>query len=266
MIVDLCLSSSDHKKSASVLSQCLAQLKLFGYNAACIETFFTPSPKAVLPPPSTLSSQQHISSLYQIQANKTNPSDLKVYSRLTITLESRNFLHFFNSSSPALRAYDLVAVRPTSEDTFRLACSDLEIDVITLDLHQQLPFYIKIKQVKQALSRGIYFEIRYKYFLLDAENNFNMSRIQFCSNVTQLLNITKGKNCFFSSGAQNFLDLRTWHDVANFSSLFSIDPNVGRSMIVQVPFQALQHAMGRKAERSVVFHEKIESKISEMDS
>ena len=40
--------------------------------------------------------------------------------------------------------YDLLAVRPLSERVFELACKNMRVDIISLDLSRRLPFYLKV--------------------------------------------------------------------------------------------------------------------------
>ncbi|KAL0210766.1 hypothetical protein P9112_009064 [Eukaryota sp. TZLM1-RC] len=248
MIADLCVSGNCPK---GTLSRIIAQHRLFGYGIAAIETIFQPSPKATVPPPNTVIESSPLSSFHNIQASLNPP--VQLLPRITIVLESRSFLHFFNTNSSHLRGYDLVAVRPTTEDTFRLACGELEVDVISIDLSQRLPFHLKHTQLKQALKRGVYFEIIYFNLLMDPDNSFNTPRMNFISNVSQLLSVTKGQNCFFSSGSRDPFDLRAPFDIMNLVSLFNLPISVGKSMVFEVPNKVLLHIEGRKAERSIVY-------------
>lgn len=62
-------------------------------------------------------------------------------------------------SSAAAGSYDLLAVQPQSERAFALACTSLDVDVISTDLSKRLPFRFKPALVKSALARGVHFEV-----------------------------------------------------------------------------------------------------------
>ncbi|KAL0232656.1 hypothetical protein GEMRC1_011403 [Eukaryota sp. GEM-RC1] len=233
MLIDLSISAD---LPQSDIAKIISQHQLFGYDAVCIDTPFKPTAKAQLPTPHSIVQPLPISSFYQAQADSLHPHPVKIYSRITISLESRNHLHFFNTASSGLRKFDIVAVEPRTEDAFRLACGDLEVDVISLDFSQRLPFFIKHTQVKLALSRGICFEIKYYPLLFDSDSSYSQPRIQFTANVGSLLSISKGKHCFFSSGARDPFDLRAPADVVNLSSIFGLDPGKGKKMVYDWPF------------------------------
>jgi len=42
-----------------------------------------------------------------------------------------------------------------------MACSVLDIDIISLDFSSRLPFYLKLPMINLAIERGIHFEINY---------------------------------------------------------------------------------------------------------
>ena len=55
----------------------------------------------------------------------------------------------------------MIAVQPSTEKLFQSACSNQDIDLISLDMSSRLPFYIKGPPVALAMSKGIFFEITY---------------------------------------------------------------------------------------------------------
>ena len=78
----------------------------------------------------------------------TKRRTLSVIRRLTVLAEDPSLLHVLGS--PPAETYDLLAVRPGSEKVFQHACSTLNIDIISLDLSQRIPFYMKYPQVSQV--------------------------------------------------------------------------------------------------------------------
>jgi len=64
-----------------------------------------------------------------------------------------------------LRCYDILAVRPTNQDLFAKACTELEVDIITLDMTRRVPFSFRREPVGKAIERGLMFEINYSHAL-----------------------------------------------------------------------------------------------------
>jgi ribonuclease P/MRP protein subunit RPP1 len=81
----------------------------------------------------------------------------KQYTRLTVGVESILQAAAISPLNPVLRGYDLVAVRPMDQQTFEHACKNLEVDLISIDFSQRLPFHTKSALVKAAVERGIFF-------------------------------------------------------------------------------------------------------------
>lgn len=81
----------------------------------------------------------------------------KQYTRVTVIVETMLQAAAINPHNPVLRGYDLVAIRPMDEQTFEHACKNLEVDLISVDFGERLPFQIKRASVKIAMERGIFF-------------------------------------------------------------------------------------------------------------
>lgn len=53
-----------------------------------------------------------------------------------------------HATNKVLQSYTIVAVRPGSEEIFKFAVSSGVVDVVSFDLGQELPFYIRKPQVR----------------------------------------------------------------------------------------------------------------------
>jgi hypothetical protein len=62
-------------------------------------------------------------------------------------------------SRPAVNSYDLLAIRPESEQVFHAACASLPVDIIALDLSKRMPFKFKSAPLQVAIARGVHFEV-----------------------------------------------------------------------------------------------------------
>jgi ribonuclease P/MRP protein subunit RPP1 len=171
------------------------------------------------------------SSLLRLQAEARGFRQLR---RLTVLLDDTAHVHTLSASNPALKQYDVVAVRPCDERTFQQACTGLDVDVISIDFTQRLPYHLKLQHVQQAVERGIYFEICYSPMIKDASCRRNL-----ISNSMSLLRACKRSNVFMSSAASRAFDLRGPYDVMNLGCLFGLHPSCARTVVATNPAAVL---------------------------
>lgn len=174
-----------------------------------------------------------------IKTSMASNRRLKIFSRLTVILEDQSQLHQLASSS--FTAYDILAVRPTTEKLFQQCCGSLEADIISLDLTSKLPFYLKLPQVNQAIERGVHFEIVYSPAIRNTTQ-----RKYLISNALEITRATKGRNVFFSSEAEKAVDLRGPYDVSNLGLLFGLKEEQCKAAISKNIRAILYHAESRK--------------------
>jgi ribonuclease P/MRP protein subunit RPP1 len=128
------------------------------------------------------------------------------------------------------QAYDLVALRPTNEKALLNACTNLECDVISLDLSVRLPYHFKFKMLSAAISRGVRLEICYGPGItgsgLDARRNL-------IGNATALIRATRGRGIIVSSEAQRALSLRAPWDVINLTCVWGLSQERGKEAICE---------------------------------
>ncbi|KAL2332084.1 hypothetical protein Fmac_019665 [Flemingia macrophylla] len=139
------------------------------------------------------------------------------YTRLTVCVDSSAQAQALNSGNPILKTYDLVAVKPSNQTAFDLACEKMEVDIISIDFSAKLPFRLKQPMVKAAIQRGVCFEVTYSSFFADVQ-----IRRQLIFSAKLLMDWTRGQNIVFSSAAPTVNELRGPCDVANLLSLFGL--------------------------------------------
>ncbi|ORX80935.1 PHP domain-like protein, partial [Anaeromyces robustus] len=127
-----------------------------------------------------------------------------------------------------ISSYDIIAVQPQNEKIFQVACSVLDIDIISLDFSTRLPFYLKLPMVNLAIERGIHFEISYGASLRDIS-----ARKHLISNAANLVRVTRGKNIIISSEAQKALEIRGPYDVINLSSIFGLNQALAKNCLTR---------------------------------
>ncbi|KYK54596.1 ribonuclease P complex subunit Pop2 [Drechmeria coniospora] len=119
--------------------------------------------------------------------------------------------------------YDIIAVRPLTEQAFQNACLTLDVPIISLDLTTQFPFHFRPKPCMAAVSRGVRFEICYGQ-LLAADGR---GRANFIGNVTNLFRTTRGRGFIISSEAKAAIGLRGPADVVNMLSVWGLTNEKG---------------------------------------
>ncbi|KAK1984037.1 RNase P subunit p30-domain-containing protein, partial [Colletotrichum cereale] len=131
-----------------------------------------------------------------------------------------------NYRLPALAAaYDLLAVRPTTEKAFQAACLSMaEPSLISLDLTQHFPFHFRPKPLMAAVSRGVRFEVCYAQVLAAPDAR---ARAAFISNLASLVRATKGRGLVVSSEARSALGLRAPNDVVNLLAVWGLASEKG---------------------------------------
>ncbi|KAK8959118.1 hypothetical protein KSP40_PGU003570 [Platanthera guangdongensis] len=97
---------------------------------------------------------------------------------------------------------------------FDQTCKASEVDIISLDFSQKLPFRLKLPMVQAAIKRGVHFEISYSHLISDGH-----ARRQILSEAKMLGEWTRGKNLIISGSATSLNEVRGPHDVANLSTV-----------------------------------------------
>jgi len=181
-------------------------------------------------------------------SNKFNNNEAEIaqYKRLTVVLDHTSKFSDLSVSNKVLERYDVLAAQPMTDRAFKQCCQSLEIDIISLDLSARLPFKIKLPNIKQAFSRGIFFELSIGQSLRDIS-----SRRYFLSHMLMLVKQTKGRNIIMSSDANKVMHLRAPRDLMNIGVLLGIKENVAKTTVSDNCYAILDHARARKSEKGV---------------
>ncbi|GIJ90707.1 hypothetical protein Asppvi_009669 [Aspergillus pseudoviridinutans] len=153
------------------------------------------------------------------------PKNLKLLSRVNLTLSDPAQNQRLASLA---QVYDLVALRPTNEKALLNACTNLECDLISLDLSVRLPFYFKFKMLSAAIERGVRLEICYGPGVtgsgLEARRNL-------IGNAMSLIRATRGRGIVVSSEARRALGVRAPWDVINLTCVWGLSQELGKEAI-----------------------------------
>jgi len=142
---------------------------------------------------------------------------------LTITDQSTNNYRLPDYT----RAYDLLALRPTTAESFKWACLETTEPpaLISLDMTSFLGWHIKPRTAMGAVKRGARFEICYSQALDPSADA--RQRANFIGNVLSLLRATRGRGIVVSSGARSSIALRGPADVINLLAVWGLGPERG---------------------------------------
>jgi len=135
----------------------------------------------------------------------------------------------FLGHEEVLRGYDVVAVRPGSEEAFAYCCEKARhCDLISVDLCRRLPFRFRAQTVRRALERGLHFEISYAGALRSPA-----LRKTLFSNARALAWATQGEGLVVSSGATAPLQLRAPPDVVNMATFFGLGDRAAKAAVTE---------------------------------
>ncbi|XP_078429779.1 polymerase/histidinol phosphatase-like protein isoform X2 [Wolffia australiana] len=168
-------------------------------------------------------------------------SSFRQYTRLTAVVDSAQGASALSSGNAVLRSYHLVAARPLNQAAFDQICKVSEVDIISIDFSQKLPFRPKLSLVKAAIERGIYFEINYSPIISDLH-----SRRQILTDAKILVDWTRGKNLIFSSGASCVNDVRGPYDIINLMSLLGLSMEKAKLALSKNCSRLLTSALRRR--------------------
>jgi len=184
----------------------------------------------------------------KVSSQQTNPirpleisPDIRQMSRLTVVADDITHNYGLHSNNPTVNAFDLLAVRTSSEKVFASACSSYEIDIISLECSSRLPFFLKGSTLGQALDRGVYFEICYAAGIRDPN-----ARRHLYNNAKRLVTVTKGKNIIFSSEALNALEIRSPHDLIAFGVSIGLNQAKAKECVTENCRRVLKRSETRR--------------------
>ena len=189
----------------------------------------------------------------------------KQFTRLNIILDDVKKVGVLGANKTVTQSYDLVSAVPQCERSFALACTSLDIDIISIDVSQHLQFRPRRQLVQQAIARGVYFEMIYHGAYSRSTSTSNTSSSigggggggggsnwssgqalrYFLSNALQIVQATQGQNVILSSAATTSMDLRGPHDIMNLCGLVGMDLAAAKQCLSTHCLSAILRASAR---------------------
>jgi ribonuclease P/MRP protein subunit RPP1 len=173
----------------------------------------------------------------------TVPKSVSLLTRLTLHIHDPSQNHRL---AQLQSAYDLIALRPTTEKALGLCCNSLECDLISLDFSVRLGYPLRFKTVASALQRGIRFEICYSPGITGGSD----ARRNLIGGTAALIRATRGRGIIISSEARSALGLRGPWDVINLAVVWGINQERGKEAICEEARKVLRLA---RLKRDIVF-------------
>ncbi|XP_011493811.1 PREDICTED: ribonuclease P protein subunit p30 [Ceratosolen solmsi marchali] len=168
---------------------------------------------------------------------------LNILHRITFSFSDPIKTHSLNQL-PILNKYNLYAIIPKSQVAFQFACSQLNVDIITINSTSS---HIKLsrKLYSQAIEKGIHFEINYS----DVINTSTRKLAIYHSHL--LYTFGKSKNVIISSGANNHYSIRNPYDIINLARLLGLNEVKAKCSILQQAHRVLLKGEGRRCRKAI---------------
>eukprot|EP00871_Galdieria_phlegrea_P002571 jgi/Galph1/3314/GphlegSOOS_G1975.1 len=180
----------------------------------------------------------------ETQDYKGRGRSLKQWTRITFVINeqvdvSDYIMHVLNASNPILRSYDIIAVQPATEKLLQ-QCLQFDIDIVTMDLNEKLPFHLKRPQVHVMNSRNIKFELCYSNLLQPST-----VRQRVIANACSLVKTLKSELIVLSSGALDPMSLRSPYDIMHMALFLGMNEHQARSAIAENPMDVINASSQR---------------------
>nr|DBA15225.1 TPA: hypothetical protein GDO54_004468 [Pyxicephalus adspersus] len=173
---------------------------------------------------------------------------IKIFTRLTIIASDPSHYNSLRSTSNLTRHYDIVAVYPKTEKLFHAACTNVDVDLICINVTEKSSFFYRRPPINAAIERGIFFEVIYTPAIKDST-----LRRYTISNTLNLMQTCKGKNIIISSGAERPFELRSPYDIATVGLLFGLSEEAAKAALSTNCRSVLLHGESRNTAFGITY-------------
>ncbi|XP_047525736.1 ribonuclease P protein subunit p30 [Pieris napi] len=189
-----------------------------------------------------------------IDISNEGKGNLNILQRITIGFSDSSVAIKMNSSEN-LKKYDIIAVIPKTLQAFQYACGTLDVDIITFEPESRIPYKISRKLYRQAVERGIFFELMYAPAIKDSS-----ARKNIISAAHNYHAVGKSRNIIITSSALTPIQTRSVHDIINLGFIFGLNSNESVKAIRNNVRQLILKAQGRKCGKHYMEIESIDVK------
>ncbi|KAL4711724.1 hypothetical protein ACJJTC_003491 [Scirpophaga incertulas] len=192
----------------------------YGYNTIAINTIVeegSDEPKKKKKKGDCKEKKDYIPPPVEIPSNVQDSVSLNILQRVTIEFSDSGIAHKINQSDN-IKKYDIIAVIPKTLQAFQYACGSMDIDIITFEPESRISFKVSRKLYRQAIDRGIFFEIMYAPAIKDSTCRKNIISTAHVYHA-----VGRSKNIIVTSAAENNCQTRDVHDVINLGFIFGLN-------------------------------------------
>lgn len=204
MDLNLIVENCGLRDNEKVIKQKLSRCKALGYRAVALSVILdfsnnpTTLPTIPLPP----------------DVENLAPSQLKVYTRLTVKVTETIQLYKINKSKEASK-FDLLALEPQNAKILQyITMGNADLDILTFNLSERLDYNLFKVGFNVLEERGVCIEINYG----PAQLGSSLRRNIICNGQNMIEKTTK--NIILSSGVSDVFRLRGPKDAKSLGVLF----------------------------------------------
>ncbi|XP_078034984.1 ribonuclease P protein subunit Rpp30 [Augochlora pura] len=216
---DLCVN--DPASDRHNLHLVLSKLHELGFKTVALNTNLDES--AVVPDKKKKKKNDESESFQNITLNTFDIDNIKekyngklnIFNRITFHCSDPAKTHILNHAQ-SLKKYDLYAFIPKTQNALQFACTQLNCDIITLKA-SSTTFKLNRKLYKQAIERGVHFEIQYA----DLINTESRKLIIHYAHLFHTYG--KSKNVILSSGSGDAKTIRNPYDLIYLSRILGLN-------------------------------------------
>mmetsp|Transcript_10386 Transcript_10386/g.26135 ORF Transcript_10386/g.26135 Transcript_10386/m.26135 type:complete len:343 (+) Transcript_10386:89-1117(+) len=196
----------------------------------------------------SMTSSSGASSSSALTRSELRGRSFRQFTRLNIVLDDPHaFLSKARGAQNILESYDLLSVRPTNEKSFLAACTQIQTDIISLDISHRIPFVLRLPTVRLALGRGVRFELCYGRAIQEGGSSLR----NYICNALSLMRATRGRNIMFASDVGDTIFLRNPADVMNLATLFGMNFGNAKRAFSSECESVIMHAETRRTRIAV---------------
>lgn len=228
MDLNVIIEDCGPRDSVQMMQQKLTRCKLLGYQTIALSVIIETGDANVtqVPPPPNL--------------DELNITQLKVYTRLTVKVNTDAQLHYLERKSKEASLYDLIALEPNNQKILNyIVTGSAKLDILTFNLSNRVDHNLTKVKFKLLEDRGVCIEINYG----PAQLGSALRRNIIC-NGQNLVEKTR-KTIILSSGISDIFRLRSPMDAKHLAVLFFLPANKTHDAVFNNGLKAINHAKRR---------------------
>lgn len=188
-------------------------------------------------------------------ATKLDMANITFLNRLTLIFSNQDNMRKFLKSNN-FKKYDIIGVIPTTAQALAFTCSSLEADILTFDPQNRFSIKLNRKIYSQLIEKGFHLELTYSFAIEDSTKRKNLIYVSHLYHT-----YGKSRNIIFSSGAENYMLLRSPYDVISLGFLFGLNELQSKNAVMHHPRNVTVNAVGRRHGKAVMFVENIDDSV-----